>query len=419
MIVGIPKEIKNNEYRVSLTPAGAMELVRRGHTVYIQSGAGVDSGFADKEYQAVGAKLLPTIEEVYATAEMIIKVKEPIAPEYGLVRPGQLLFTYFHFASSEALTRAMIASGAVCCAYETVERSDRSLPLLIPMSEVAGRMAAQEGRYFLEKPRGGKGILLGGVPGVKPAKVFVIGAGVVGTAAARTAAGTGADVTICDVSLRRLTYLADVMPRNVKTLMSSEYNIREELKHADLVVGSVLIPGAKAPKLVTRDMLKLMEPGTVMVDVAHDARRSGLLCRRHPALLRGQHPRCGALYVDARADQRHAALCLATGRQGMAARLRRERRAAARSEHRRREGRLPLGGRSVGASLRAAAKLIRTVSDDPAACGRPDPFAETGCFSGSAAGFDRAGVGTCAGVRGERLRICPNLPIFASLKSGL
>ena len=212
MIVGIPKEIKNNEYRVSLTPAGAMELVRRGHTVYIQSGAGVDSGFADKEYQAVGAKLLPTIEEVYATAEMIIKVKEPIAPEYGLVRPGQLLFTYFHFASSEALTRAMIASGAVCCAYETVERSDRSLPLLIPMSEVAGRMAAQEGRYFLEKPRGGKGILLGGVPGVKPAKVFVIGAGVVGTAAARTAAGTGADVTICDVSLRRLTYLADVMP---------------------------------------------------------------------------------------------------------------------------------------------------------------------------------------------------------------
>ena len=189
MIVGIPKEIKNNEYRVSLTPAGAMELVRRGHTVYIQSGAGVDSGFADKEYQAVGAKLLPTIEEVYATAEMIIKVKEPIAPEYGLVRPGQLLFTYFHFASSEALTRAMIASGAVCCAYETVERSDRSLPLLIPMSEVAGRMAAQEGRYFLEKPRGGKGILLGGVPGVKPAKVFVIGAGVVGTAAARTAYG--------------------------------------------------------------------------------------------------------------------------------------------------------------------------------------------------------------------------------------
>jgi len=280
MIVGIPKEIKNNEYRVALTPAGAMELVRRGHTVYMQSGAGADSGFSDGDYLAVGAKLLPTIEEVYAAAEMILKVKEPIEPEYKLVRAGQLLFTYFHFASSEPLTRAMIASGAVCCAYETVERSDRSLPLLIPMSEVAGRMAAQEGRYFLEKPRGGKGILLGGVPGVKPAKVFVIGAGVVGTAAARTAAGTGADVTICDISLRRLTYLADVMPKNVKTLMSSEYNIREELKHADLVVGSVLIPGAKAPKLVTRDMLKLMEPGTVMVDVAID--QGGCFETSHP-----------------------------------------------------------------------------------------------------------------------------------------
>ena len=205
--------------------------------------------------------MLPSIEEVYARAEMIVKVKEPVAPEYKLIRRDQLVFTFFHFASSEPLTRAMVDSGAVCCAYETVERADRSLPLLIPMSEV---------RYFLEKPRGGKGVLLGGVPGVKPAKVFVIGAGVVGTAAARTAAGTGADVTICDISLQRLTYLADVMPRNVKTLMSSEYNIREELKHADLVVGSVLIPGAKAPKLVTRDMLREMEPGTVMVDVAID-----------------------------------------------------------------------------------------------------------------------------------------------------
>ena len=270
MIIGIPKEIKNNENRVGLTPAGVQEFVKRGHDVFVQASAGENSGFPDSAYEAVGARILPTIEEIYATAEMIVKVKEPIAPEYRLIRRGQLVFTYFHFASCEALTHAMIDSGAVCCAYETVERADRSLPLLIPMSEVAGRMAAQEGRYFLEKPRGGKGILLGGVPGVKPAKVFVIGAGVVGTAAARTAAGTGADVTICDVSLRRLTYLADVMPRNVKTLMSSEYNIREELKHADLVVGSVLIPGAKAPKLVTRDMLKLMEPGTVMVDVAID-----------------------------------------------------------------------------------------------------------------------------------------------------
>ena len=268
MIIGIPKEI--NENRVALTPSGAQELTKRGHKVYVQASAGVNSGFADDAYTAVGAEMLPTIEDVYARAEMIIKVKEPIAPEYKLIRKDQLVFTFFHFASSEPLTRAMIDSGAVCCAYETVERADRSLPLLIPMSEVAGRMATQEGRYFLEKPRGGKGILLGGVPGVKPAKVFVIGAGVVGTAAARTAAGTGADVTICDISLQRLTYLADVMPKNVKTLMSSEYNIREELKHADLVVGSVLIPGAKAPKLVTRDMLKEMEPGTVMVDVAID-----------------------------------------------------------------------------------------------------------------------------------------------------
>ena len=270
MIIGIPKEIKNNENRVAMTPAGVQEMTRRGHKVYVQATAGVNSGFTDDAYRAVGAEILPTIEEVYATAEMIVKVKEPIAPEYKLVRAGQLLFTYFHFASSEPLTRAMIDSGAVCCAYETVERADRSLPLLIPMSEVAGRMATQEGCYFLEKPRGGKGVLLGGVPGVKPAKVFVIGAGVVGTAAARMAAGLGADVTICDISLPRLTYLTDVMPRNVKTLMSSEYNIREELRHADLVIGSVLIPGAKAPKIVTRDMLQLMEPGTVLVDVAID-----------------------------------------------------------------------------------------------------------------------------------------------------
>ena len=270
MIVGIPKEIKNNENRVGLTPAGARELVKRGHQVYVQASAGENSGFPDAAYTAVGAALLPTIEDVYAAAEMIVKVKEPIAPEYRLIRRDQLVFTYFHFASSEPLTHAMLDSGAVCCAYETVERADGSLPLLIPMSEVAGRMATQEGRHFLEKPRGGKGVLLGGVPGVKPAKVFVIGAGVVGTAAARTAAGTGADVTICDISLQRLTYLADVMPKNVKTLMSSEYNIREELKHADLVIGSVLIPGAKAPKLVTREMLKDMEPGTVMVDVAID-----------------------------------------------------------------------------------------------------------------------------------------------------
>ena len=270
MIIGVPKEIKNNENRVGMTPAGVQEMTKHGHTVYVQAGAGVNSGFSDDAYIAAGAKILPTIEEVYAIAEMIVKVKEPIASEYALVRKGQLVFTYFHFASSEPLTKAMVESGAVCCAYETVERKDRSLPLLVPMSEVAGRMAVQEGCYFLERPRGGKGKLMGGVPGVKPAKVFVIGAGIVGTAAARTAAGMGADVTICDISLPRLAYLTDVMPRNVKTLMSSEYNIREELKTADLVVGSVLIPGAKAPKLVTRDMLALMQPGSVLVDVAID-----------------------------------------------------------------------------------------------------------------------------------------------------
>ena len=270
MIIGVPKEIKNNENRVGMTPSGVQEMVKRGHTVYVQATAGVNSGFSDEAYAAAGATILPAIEDVYAIAEMIVKVKEPIESEYKLVRKGQLLFTYFHFASCEELTKAMIESGAVCCAYETVERKDRSLPLLVPMSEVAGRMAVQEGCYYLERPRGGKGKVLGGVPGVKPAKVFVIGAGVVGTAAARAAAGLGADVTICDISLPRLSYLADVMPPNVKTLMSSEYNIREELKTADLVIGSVLIPGAKAPKLVTRDMLALMEPGSVLVDVAID-----------------------------------------------------------------------------------------------------------------------------------------------------
>jgi alanine dehydrogenase len=270
MIIGVPKEIKNNENRVALTPAGAKELIKRGHTVYVQHTAGEGSGFSDAEYTAAGATILPTIEATYEIAEMIMKVKEPIEPEYKLIKPNQLLFTYFHFASYEPLTKAMVASKAVCLAYETVEKSDRSLPLLVPMSEVAGRMAIQKGANYLEKPLKGRGILLGGVPGVLPAKVLILGGGIVGTQAAWMAAGLGADVTIMDVSLPRMRYLADVMPANVKTMMSNEYNIREMIKHADLIVGAVLIPGAKAPHLITRDMLKEMKPGTVLVDVAVD-----------------------------------------------------------------------------------------------------------------------------------------------------
>ncbi|MBB3187043.1 alanine dehydrogenase [Microbacter margulisiae] len=280
MKIGTPKEIKNNENRVGLTPAGVAALVKNGHIVYIQKDAGINSGFSDSLYEAVGAHILSTIEDVYAAADMIIKVKEPIEPEYKLIKKGQLLFTYFHFASDEKLTRAMIDSGAICLAYETVERPDRSLPLLIPMSEVAGRMSIQEGAKYLEKPKGGKGILLGGVPGVKPAKVLILGGGVVGTQAAWMAAGLGADVTLADISLPRLRYLAETLPSNVKTLMSSSYVIAEEVKHADLIIGAVLVTGAKAPHLVTQAMLKTMQPGTVMVDVAID--QGGCFETSHP-----------------------------------------------------------------------------------------------------------------------------------------
>ena len=270
MIIGVPTEIKNNENRVALTPGGALELVKRGHTVYVQSNAGLGSGFSNSMYESAGAKLLPTIEDVYAIAEMIIKVKEPIESEYKLIKKDQLVFTYFHFASYEPLTHAMIESGAVCLAYETVEKADRSLPLLIPMSEVAGRMAIQQGAKYLEKPIKGKGVLLGGVPGVAPGKVLVLGGGIVGTQAAKMAAGLGAQVTIMDISLPRLRYLNDVMPANVVTRFSNELNIRELIPSHDLIVGAVLIPGAKAPNLITRDMLKEMQPGTVLVDVAVD-----------------------------------------------------------------------------------------------------------------------------------------------------
>jgi alanine dehydrogenase len=270
MIIGVPKEIKNNENRIALTPGGALELIKRGHTVYVQKSGGEGSGFTDEMYRFAGAKILDTIEEVYAIAEMIIKVKEPIESEYKLIKKDQLVFTYFHFASHEPLTHAMIESGAVCLAYETVESKDRSLPLLIPMSEVAGRMAIQQGAKYLEQPVKGKGVLLGGVPGVSPGKVLILGGGVVGTQAAKMAAGLGAQVTIMDISLSRLRYLCDVMPANVITRFSSEMNIRDILPQMDLVVGAVLIPGAKAPNLITRDMLKLMTPGTVLVDVAVD-----------------------------------------------------------------------------------------------------------------------------------------------------
>jgi alanine dehydrogenase len=270
MIIGVPKEIKNNENRIALTPAGAAELVKRGHDVYVQAGGGNGSGFLDEDYISAGARMLPTIEDIYGIAEMIVKVKEPIEPEYKLIKKGQILYTYFHFASGEELTNAMIENKSICLAYETVELPDRSLPLLIPMSEVAGRMSVQEGAKYLEKTYGGFGVLLGGVPGVPPANVLIIGGGIVGTEAAKMAAGLGADVTIMDVSLKRLRYLDDIMPANVKTMMSNEYNIREAVKYNDVIIGAVLIPGAKAPHLVTRDMLKTMRPGTVLVDVAVD-----------------------------------------------------------------------------------------------------------------------------------------------------
>jgi alanine dehydrogenase len=270
MIIGVPMEIKSNENRVALTPGGALELAKRGHQVFIQKGAGIGSGFEDSEYIKSGAKILPKIADIYAKAEMIMKVKEPIKEEYKLCRKGQLIFTYFHFASSKELTDAMIESGAICLAYETVETYDRQLPLLIPMSEVAGRMAVQEGAKYLERPMGGRGVLLGGVPGVPPGKVLVLGGGIVGTQAAKMAAGLGAQVTILDVNLSRLRYLNDVMPQNVVTMYSNEYNVRKLVQNHDLVIGAVLIPGAKAPKLITKDMLKTMRPGTVVVDVAVD-----------------------------------------------------------------------------------------------------------------------------------------------------
>ena len=280
MKIGIPKEIKNNENRVGMTPAGVAELVKHGHTVYVQQSAGENSGFSDEKYLEAGAEILPAIEDVYATADMIVKVKEPIEPEYPLVREGQVVFTYFHFACDRELTEAMMKSHGVCIAYETVQLADGSLPLLIPMSEVAGRMATINGAYYLQKTKGGKGKLICGVPGVRPAKVLVLGGGIVGQAAARVAAGMGADVVIADISLPLLRKLSVEMPPNVNTIYSSRHNIERELADVDIVVGSVLIPGDKAPHLITRDMLRLMEPGTVLVDVAID--QGGCFETSHP-----------------------------------------------------------------------------------------------------------------------------------------
>src|SRR6058998_2702765 len=270
MKIGVPKEIKTNENRIALVPAGAETLVGAGHSVSIEAGAGLGSGFPDEAYTAVGARVAPDAATVWRDSEMIMKVKEPIEPEWKHIRRGQVVFTYFHFAADERLTRAHMDTGGVCIAYETVELPTRELPLLTPMSEVAGRMAVQEGAKYLEKLYGGRGVLLGGVPGVAPAKVVILGGGIVGINAAKMAAGMGAKVTILDLSLERLRYLSDVMPANVVLIHSNRHNILEQIETADLVVGAVLIPGAKAPKLVRREDLKLMQPGAVIVDVAID-----------------------------------------------------------------------------------------------------------------------------------------------------
>jgi alanine dehydrogenase len=270
MKIGVPKEIKTNENRVALVPAGAEALVAAGHSVLVQHTAGEGSGFTDDDYTSVGAKIAPDAAAVWADADMIMKVKEPIAPEWPMMRKGQTIFTYFHFAADEKLTRAHMESGATCIAYETVELSSRELPLLTPMSEVAGRMAVQEGAKYLEKLYGGRGVLLGGVPGVAPAKVVILGGGVVGINAAKMAAGMGAKVTVLDLSLERLRYLSDVMPANVTLIYSNRHNILEQISTADLVVGAVLIPGAVAPRLIRREDLKTMQPGSVIVDVAID-----------------------------------------------------------------------------------------------------------------------------------------------------
>lgn len=270
MIVGIPKEIKVDEYRVALVPVGVEELVEHGHRVLVEKGAGSGSGIADEEYVRAGAELVEGMEAIYKRADMVVKVKEPLPEEYPHLRENQIIFTFFHFAASKTLTEALISSRAVALAYETIRDEKGGHPLLTPMSEVAGRMSIQEGAKYLEKPMEGRGILLGGVPGVTPAEVVVIGGGVVGTNAAKVAAGLGARVTIMDIHLDRLRYLDDIMPENVITLMSNIQNIREKVREADLLIGAVLIEGAKTPVLITRKMISTMKPGAVVVDVSID-----------------------------------------------------------------------------------------------------------------------------------------------------
>ncbi len=270
MLIGVPREIKRDEYRVAMLPVGVEELTASGHRVLVEAGAGVGSGIADVEYAAEGAEIVATPAEIYARADLIVKVKEPLPPEYPLIRSGQTLFTYFHFAADRGLTEAMLASGATCLAYETLRDVQGRLPLLTPMSEVAGRMSIQEGAKYLERPQMGRGILLAGVPGVAPAHITILGGGVVGANAAKIAAGFQADIAILDVNMDRLRYLDDIMPPNVNVLYSDRHTIRQQLKLADLVVGAVLIPGAKAPRLITRQDLKFMKPGSVIIDVAID-----------------------------------------------------------------------------------------------------------------------------------------------------
>ncbi len=280
MKVGVLKEIKTKENRVAMTPAGVEQMVSRGHDVFVETQAGKGSGFSDADYQKAGARIGQSAEQLYASCDMIMKVKEPLPVEYDLVREGQILFTYFHFAANEKLTQAMVDAKCIAIAYETVEMPDRSLPLLMPMSEVAGRMSIQEGAKYLEKTFGGKGILLSGVPGVEPSSILVIGGGIVGTNAAKLACGMGAKVHIMDTNINRLRYLSDIMPANCFPLVSSPAAIRELLPRVDLVIGAVLIHGAKAPKLITRDMLQLMKPGSVIVDVAID--QGGCIETAHP-----------------------------------------------------------------------------------------------------------------------------------------